>query len=385
MNGVLIFLIIFAAAGIIAKLGHATLFSRFLIAPSFVTMGMLLSQSGLGILRPSTLLDLDLFTQVAISWLAFLLGLRGRVYAHRAYTDLGRKLFHLGINLLFTYLLVLLAFWGGGQSPIFKLGTGIYLTASLFSASLLMGRKPIFSSGIRINSFYAAIVAMIFMAPFLFFIYQEQFANLYQALMPFWSGVLCACFCLLTLWLILKVRDLSQEVLILCLIALCATMAGIAKWFFIPHVVPGFLFGLLSSHFMGLAKPQKTLFLSEQPVKIMLMILIGAHLTISFKTIAAGIGFGLIIYFVRFFGRFFMKRLFDRSGVVFAFMGASEVPVLFAASIFFVLPEPHLVLNDLLLFIFVVASVGDVLGIARWSMVLRRRRQKVHAHRGLEP
>jgi hypothetical protein len=376
MQAVLFFLIIFALASMIARLGHATLFLRFLIAPSFVGLGILLSHHGLGILRPSTLLGLDLFTQVAISWLAFLLGLRRLAYVNARCVKKSVRFGRIFTTFIVTLALTLAMLWAFRFYFLAGINNLTIICIGIFCATLLIGREPLISGKLRINGYDAAIWASIGAIPLLITVFQVKFDSIQSGVTPLIAGGISAIICSLILLCIIKSESILLETLTLILIAICATSSGLAKWFLVPHVLIAFIIGILSSFSVVFLPFLRDLFLSERPIRMVLMILIGAHLTVSLAPIMVGLSLGVLIYLIRALGFLAAKISLKRRVLFSPFMGTGEVAVLFMASIWFVIPEHKSLFNDLVLFILAAGSVGDILGVARWSIMLRKRLHK---------
>ncbi len=376
MIEIVIFMLIFALAMSISRLGHATLFSRFLTAPFFGFCGVFLSQNGLGVLRAPMLMKLDLFTQIALVWLAFLLGLklRNNVLRRTATVARARALAALVFTYLATVALVFLAVSLIPFTEALRREGALFSLIVVMSSALLIGHVPLFGRGIRVTIFSRTLIALVATTPLLIFFYQSKSDDWFHILLPFLVVFISAGFCFVIYRLMISPLSAAMETVVLILAANCALLAGVAIWFFVPHILLGFAFGVFFSCDKTCEKFLPHLYISEQPMRILLMILIGAHLTITFDSIVCGLFLGIIIYTTRLIIHL-VTRNYGRNRAVFSpFMGASELSAILLASLMFVFPEHRSIMNDVLLFILVAASVGDVLGVARWSMVLRTRR-----------
>lgn len=378
MNAVLIFLVIFIAASLVARLGHTSLFIRFLIAPTCVAIGLLLSPEGLGLLRAPILSGLDIFTQVSIAWLSFLLGLRRYSYAKAKSQKILVFFWPVFFTWLVTFLLTLTSiYFFGSDDGLFSLDTVHLLLASLFSSSLLIGREPMLLGRVRINVFHAAVIGLLGAVPLLMLLYADRYGAEY-CYFPLLAAILiAAASALIQKLFFISIKE-SYGALVLSLIAISSILAGASIWYFVPHFLAAFLFGYFVSFFFRKEEGfTESLFMSEQPVRMVLMVLVGAQLKISFSIVAAGLLLGLLIYGTRVLLYFTVNsKIIDKRQVFSPFMGSGEVAVLFCVSMWFVFPYDLRAFNNLVLFILVASSVGDILGVARWAITLQRRMHK---------
>lgn len=378
MNAVIIFLVIFAGASFFSRIAHATLFMRFLAAPVFITVGLFLSQSGLGLLRLPSLDGLDLFTQTAIAWVSFLLGIKKLAYTKNHKSQLAIRSIQLLCNLVITAVLTLIAIWLITPTSFMQLDDMSLLALLLLIACLLFGRETYILGRARISNFNLTVMAMLGMLPFLFLIYNEDHPTFLRSCTPFIAGFFAAWVTSHIEKLILKILDADIKIVVLSLISMCSIIAGVCLWFGFPHAIVGFLFGV----FISFEKKRPILFLrelllSEQPVMIVLMILTGAHLSPRLEPLLCGALLGALIHLMRFFMRRLQANLKARPHFRAGYLGSSNIALLFLGSLFFVFPDKRPLINDLVLLVLAATSLGDLLGVARWSYVLGRRLKKI--------
>jgi len=378
MYAVFFLLVIFCAATLVARLSHRSLFLRFLIAPGFVALGHISSSSVLGLIREPTLNSLDFFIQIAIAWLGFLLGFRKFAFSR---TTLFKRKFLLAWQLLLTLGLVFiftLTFFYFLNIPELAQDKWLFYALCFFISSLLLGRSLLSFKPLHINSFHDAIIAVLGLSLFSFALLYQQNQSITYSLLLLASGFGFPILANILWLLVAEKEDCPKETLVLCLISLCTLLAGVANFIGIPHLILTFIFGLILSFYTkSLGTISRQLFLSEQAVRIVIMIFIGAQLSFSKNPIFAGILFGLILSFARFSVLGSLRKNKKKRRMFSFFMASSEICMPVAVSMWLVFTNLQPQLNNLVVFILCASSTGDLFGVLRWWLMGKIKKTKI--------
>ncbi|MCP4501271.1 MAG: hypothetical protein GY822_15030 [Deltaproteobacteria bacterium] len=308
MNAILVLLVLLSFATLASRRGFAAFVFHQISTPVLLGVGMVFAPRGLNLLPTGTLEALEPALRVGAAWLALLIGLRGlqphptRSYLRRAWTSLVASLFTWGgLSLIVYGMIVLLDTTHQGLDATFSrldaLGAALLLGGLAAQTGLGMTAEALASlpkiPAHRILRFLCrhdeaigavALCVALWLWPLSVDV-NPIYAEPWQASLT--VIVLGSLLGLAHLFTALGSED--NRVTMVALLGFIVLGTGLCWELHLPEAAVGFFFGIM----LGIAGRGQNLLDqglagTERPVRLVLLVLIGAQLSVSIASVLLG-------------------------------------------------------------------------------------------------
>lgn len=387
MSAILVLLGLLSVATLAARRGYAAFVAHIVTTPLLIAVGIAAAPANLALLTPSTMEALEPAMRVAVAWQALLIGMRG-IQPSTSFLFARDTLVALGIGIATWLFLSAVAY--GGLLTVVALDLGFADAASnrqtLLGAALLLGGL-LCSTGLSFaQEALAGLMPTAINRRVLFLARHDEIVGAFAlcaavALWPLsadyapvYADPLLAAATVVGLGIVLGVAQLfsggarmgGTMASLIALIGLTTFGAGLSVSTRLPGAAIAFFFGgVLALQGRGAIYSREGFTLSERPVRLVVLVLIGASLGFSPGAVLLGVGLAFARLLAKAVVRIGVARGRRAELPICAVLGSAGATIPFALSFALTRPTP-LAENEVLLTVVVCVAVTDLLTLIAW-------------------
>lgn len=388
MSAILVLLALLSVATLASRRGYAAFVAHIVSAPLLIALGVLIAPSRLAFLTPSTMEALVPAMRVGAAWLALLVGLRTarpewtRAYGQElSFTIAAAALSWLTLSAATFGLLSLLATAGmpvaaaTGGDPLWPVGLALLLGGALASTGLSFARESLVGQedspiGRRVLFFGRhdeAAGALALCAAIALWPLPDAVAPIYRE-----PALAAATVVLLGLSLAVSLGFLGgsrmggASATWVALLGLLTLASGLSASTLLPEAGLAFFFGAAVA-VLGLSRElgAERLAQTERPVRLVVLVLIGAHLGFTPSAVVLGSALALARLGLKALLRFILQRVARGQVPLSALLGSSSMALPLTLSFALTRPE-SLGQSEVLTTVAVAVSLTDLFTLLVW-------------------
>jgi len=387
MSAILVLLALLSLATLAARRGYAAFVAHIVTTPLLIAVGVAASPANLALLSPSTLEALEPALRVAVAWQALLIGMRG-IRPSVSFLFARDTLVALAIGLATWAFLAAMAYAGllavarldlgfedATSSPRTMVGAALLLGGLLSSTGLAFAHEALaglLPTAINRRVLFLArhdevMGAFALCAAVAFWPLPVDFAPVYE------QPALAAAI-VVGLGVVLGLAQLlsggarmgGTMASLIALIGLTTFGAGLSVSTHLPGAAIAFFFGaVLALQGRGAIYSRKRFIHSERPVRLVVLVLIGASLGFQPGAVLLGVGLAFARLLAKAVVRLGVARERRAELPICAVLGSAGATLPFALSFALTRPTP-VSESEILLTVVVCVAVTDLFTLIAW-------------------